>query len=111
MELMDSEFHRREVYSGTSECASGGRKVCADSGRYSALSAKYLPHGLEGPLTGLPRKEKRKAALLRHIATSFKKSRKYKEPEVNEILKRFMDEDYVTLRRYLVDYGFLSREK
>jgi hypothetical protein len=77
---------------------------------YNALLSKYLPHGLEGPLTGLPRKEKRKAALLRHIATSFKKSRKYKEPEVNEILKRFMDEDYVTLRRYLVDYGFLSRE-
>ncbi|SFT06325.1 DUF2087 domain-containing protein [Paenibacillus sp. BC26] len=77
---------------------------------YKALLNKYLPQGLAGPLTGLPRKEKRKAALLRHVATSFKKGRKYKEVEVNELLKRFMAEDYVTLRRYLVDYGFLDRE-
>ncbi|BBH21954.1 transcriptional regulator [Paenibacillus baekrokdamisoli] len=77
---------------------------------YNALLLKYLPQGLSGPLTGLPRKEKRKAALLRHIATSFRKGRKYKEAEVDDILKRFMDEEYVTLRRYLIDYGFLSRE-
>ncbi|RAP75138.1 DUF2087 domain-containing protein [Paenibacillus montanisoli] len=77
---------------------------------YTALLNKFLPHGLSGPLTGLPRKEKRKAALLRHIAGSFKKGRKYKEPEVNDVLKRFMADEYVTLRRYLVDYGFLSRE-
>ncbi|SEP10753.1 DUF2087 domain-containing protein [Paenibacillus sp. OV219] len=77
---------------------------------YSALLTKYLPQGLSGPLTGLPRKEKRKAALLRHVATAFKKGRKYKETEVNELLKRFMPEEYVTLRRYLVDYEFLARE-
>ncbi|CAH1207835.1 hypothetical protein PAECIP111893_02792 [Paenibacillus plantiphilus] len=77
---------------------------------YAAMLAKYLPHGLDGPLTGFPRKQKRKAALLRHIATRFKKGRKYKETEVNEILIRFMAEEYVTLRRYLIDYGFLGRE-
>ncbi|WP_308638219.1 DUF2087 domain-containing protein [Paenibacillus silvisoli] len=77
---------------------------------YTALLNKFLPNGLMGPLTGLPRKEKRKAALLRHIAGSFKKGRKYKETEVNDVLKRFMAEEYVTLRRDLVDYGFLGRE-
>lgn len=77
---------------------------------YNALLAKYLPQGLAGPLTGLPRKEKRKAALLRHVATVFKRGRKYKETEINELLKRFMPEEFVTLRRYLVDYGFLNRE-
>ncbi|MBW7476856.1 DUF2087 domain-containing protein [Paenibacillus oenotherae] len=78
---------------------------------YNALLGKYLPGGLTGPLTGLPRKQKRKAALLRHIATSFKKGRKYKESEVNDILIRFMAEEYITLRRYLIDYGFLAREE
>ncbi|GGD46747.1 DUF2087 domain-containing protein [Paenibacillus nasutitermitis] len=77
---------------------------------YTELLAQYLPYGLKGPLTGLPRKEKRRAALLRHIATSFKKGRRYSEAAVNEILKRFLSEDYVTLRRHLVDYHFLSRE-
>ncbi|MFC5651857.1 DUF2087 domain-containing protein [Paenibacillus solisilvae] len=77
---------------------------------YNALLKKYLPQGLEGPLTGLPRKEKRKIALLRHVATCFKKGRKYKEPEVNEILGRFMEKEYVNLRRYLIDYNLLGRE-
>jgi hypothetical protein len=77
---------------------------------YNALLTKYMPQGPGGPLTGFPRKEKRKLALLRHIAKSFKKGRKYKEREVNEILQRFMAEEYVTLRRYLIDYSFLNRE-
>ncbi|MDP9233795.1 MAG: DUF2087 domain-containing protein, partial [Actinomycetota bacterium] len=33
----------------------------------------------------------------------------YEEREVNRILKRYHD-DYATLRRYLVDEGFLSRD-
>lgn len=77
---------------------------------YAALLAQYLPSGPGGPLSGFPRRQKRKAALLRHIATNFKKGRTYKEAEVNEILTRYMAEEYVTLRRYLIDYGFLGRE-
>ncbi|MCQ6559522.1 DUF2087 domain-containing protein [Paenibacillus mendelii] len=77
---------------------------------YAALLSKYLPHGLEGPLTGLPRKQKHKVALLRHIAAGFEKGIRYEEREINEILMRFSDEEYVTLRRHLIDYGFLGRE-
>lgn len=38
----------------------------------------------------------------------FELSRKYTEKEVNQILKE-ANPDYVTLRRYLIDYGFLDR--
>ncbi|QHT59734.1 DUF2087 domain-containing protein [Paenibacillus lycopersici] len=79
-------------------------------GEYKALLDKYLPQGLEGPLTGLPRKEKRKIALLRHLATEFKKGRKYKEAEVDELLKRFMADEHELLRHQMVDYGFLVLE-
>ena len=69
-----------------------------------------MPQGLEGPLAGLPRKAKRRAALFRHIATSFRKGRRYKEAEVDELLRRFMADEYETLRLQMVDYGFLVRE-
>ena len=32
------------------------------------------------------------------------------EPELNERLRRY-NPDYASLRRYLVDYGFMQREK
>ena len=38
----------------------------------------------------------------------FEKGKSYTEFEVNEILKPVYD-DYVILRRYLVDYGYLDR--
>lgn len=39
---------------------------------------------------------------------SFDKNYEYSEKEVNRILQRMYD-DYVTLRRALVEYGFLDR--
>jgi len=47
---------------------------------------------------------------LREIAEKFQNSRIYREKEVNEILKGFYD-DYVTLRRYLIEYGLLDRKR
>lgn len=44
------------------------------------------------------------------IATLFDENKKYSEVEVNEILKPVYD-DFVLLRRYLIDYKFLTREK
>jgi len=42
------------------------------------------------------------------IAARFPPGRRYPEREVNQIL-RDIHEDYVTLRRYLIEYGFLER--
>lgn len=69
----------------------------------------YFKEGLNGPLSEFPRKEKRKIAILRHLARQFKDGRSYTEKEVNAMLKARYS-DYVTLRRYLIEYGFLDRE-
>lgn len=53
-------------------------------------------------------KEKKKIVILRRISEQFESGRKYMEKEVNEILKAIYD-DYATLRRYLIEYGFMER--
>ncbi|MGI6392381.1 MAG: DUF2087 domain-containing protein [Candidatus Izemoplasmatales bacterium] len=55
-----------------------------------------------------PAKEKRKFATLITIIQAFDPSRAYHEREVNEILKPIYH-DWAIIRRYLVDYGFMSR--
>ncbi|TLS50230.1 DUF2087 domain-containing protein [Paenibacillus antri] len=69
----------------------------------------YFPYGLEGPLKEFPSKEKRKIAVLRHLMTRFERNRVYSEKEVNAVLKDAFS-DYVTLRRYMIEYGFMDRK-
>lgn len=70
----------------------------------------YFKQGLDGALESFPSKEKRKIIILQHIITKFDKNKVYTEPEVNEVLKKIFD-DFVTLRRYLIEYGFMDRSK
>ena len=56
----------------------------------------------------LPPKEKKKLVILRVISEQFEKDRRYSETEVNQILK-LIHEDYATIRRYLIEYGFMER--
>lgn len=70
---------------------------------------KLFPEGPEGRLKTFAVKEKSKLAVLRHIAQRFAATRIYSEKEINEILKEIYD-DYVMLRRYLIEYGFIDRE-
>jgi hypothetical protein len=56
----------------------------------------------------VPAKRTRRRLLLDEVAQAFEPGRRYPEPVVNEILKSVFD-DYRTLRRYLVDEAFLSR--
>ncbi|EOH90227.1 DUF2087 domain-containing protein [Enterococcus pallens] len=64
----------------------------------------------EGRLTSLPSKEKRKVIVLTKIVERFDTSKNYSEAAVNEILQ-LVNEDFVTLRRYLIEYGFMNRTK
>jgi len=68
----------------------------------------YFKEGLDGPLSVFPRKEKRKIAILKQLIQRFDPQRKYAEKEVNEVLGNAFH-DYVTLRRNLIEYGFLDR--
>lgn len=59
-------------------------------------------------LKAIPRKEKYKLLLLQEIIQLFQPGRIYSEAEVNQILKAVY-QDYAAIRRYLIDYGFLTR--
>ncbi|MFJ8516684.1 DUF2087 domain-containing protein [Lysinibacillus xylanilyticus] len=61
-------------------------------------------------LTTIPKKEKNKLEVLDEIINLFEKKRIYDEKEINEILKKLYP-DFAILRRYLVDYGYLNRNK
>lgn len=62
-------------------------------------------------LKHLPPKEKKKVVILRRVAQEFSAGRSYSEPEVDGILKAIYPEDHATLRRYLIEYGFLGRTR
>lgn len=70
---------------------------------------KYFPDGLDGQLTTFHLKEKSKLAVLRHIATKIEANRIYTEKEINAVLQAIYS-DHVTIRRYLIEYGFLDRK-
>jgi hypothetical protein len=55
-----------------------------------------------------PSKQKRKIVVLRKITSLFEKDKRYTEKELNDILKSVY-EDFVTIRRYLIEYGFMQR--
>jgi hypothetical protein len=68
----------------------------------------YFKEGTDGPLSIFPKKEKRKIVILKQLIQRFDPQLKYTEKEVNEILKKAYH-DYVTLRRYFIEYGFMDR--
>lgn len=63
-----------------------------------------------GAIKQFPAKEKKKIILLREIMKNFIKDREYEEQEVNKILHRIYD-DHATIRRALIEYGFLERSE
>jgi hypothetical protein len=63
-----------------------------------------------GRLRELPARQSKRRIVLTRLALEFDVGVRYPEREVNETLRRFHD-DYATLRRYLVDENFLSRER
>lgn len=80
----------------------------------SAEINKVIKNNLEStdPLVirNFPAKEKKKLIILNMIAGYFSKDRKYTEKEVNEILSP-MYHDHVTIRRYLIEYGYMARTR
>ena len=72
------------------------------------LLKTLFPEGTEGPLKTFSIKEKQKLVVLQEIAKRFQGKRTYTEKEINQILK-FVYHDFATLRRYLIEYGFLDR--
>jgi biotin operon repressor len=61
-------------------------------------------------LKHIPVKQKKLLAVLRWLILDFEAGMTYSESQVNAILTRY-HEDYARLRRELVDFGFLRRER
>jgi len=79
---------------------------------WSAADQQVLrEHTAARVITHLPAKHKKLFVILRWLATFFESDRLYSEAEVNEILKGVYAEDFVSLRRDLVDTGHLRRER
>ncbi|MBW3612462.1 MAG: DUF2087 domain-containing protein [Chloroflexi bacterium] len=72
----------------------------------------HLRHAFvrDGRLTALPSRRPMTLAACRFLAERFEPERRYEEAEVNAMLG--MDgPDHATLRRLLVDEGYLERER
>ncbi|MCL2321518.1 MAG: DUF2087 domain-containing protein [Oscillospiraceae bacterium] len=76
----------------------------------SDVLSRYFDENNKLIIKEFPVKEKRKIIILQHLTEEFNKNKKYSEKEVNSILKNFYD-DIATVRRYLIEYGFLDRTK
>jgi hypothetical protein len=65
----------------------------------------------DGPrLRQIPASRKKRVVVLRRLLERFAPGRDYTEAEVNEML-RVAHDDVATLRRELVDYGFMARDR
>jgi hypothetical protein len=64
----------------------------------------------DGSLKMIPSQTKKIKIILEYVIKAFELDVYYSEREVNEVLKEFHP-DTAILRRYLVDYGFLARER
>jgi hypothetical protein len=75
-----------------------------------AFDRKVMSDFFEGGrLKAIPMPHKKRDVILRFLAQQFEPGRMYEEKEVNEVLRPYHD-DYASLRRYLVDGGFLTRQ-
>ncbi len=70
---------------------------------------KCFPQGPTGPLKTFDLKQKNRLVVLREIAKRFSADQTYSEKEVNEVLKYVYAADYATIRRQLIEYGFMDR--
>ena len=75
------------------------------------FARKTLRHCTENQrLTHIPRKRAKLIVVLEWLVTFFEQDRIYTEREINDILKQRY-EDYVSLRRDLVDMKYLRRDR
>jgi hypothetical protein len=63
----------------------------------------------DGRLVSMPARAAKRRVVLEHIVTVFEPGVKMPEREADAALRSFYEEDWVSLRRYLVDAGLLSR--
>lgn len=63
-----------------------------------------------GKLKKFPPKEKQRLVVIKEISKRFSTGERYSEQQINSIIESVFS-DYVLIRRYLIEYGFLGRKK
>jgi DNA-binding transcriptional ArsR family regulator len=82
-----------------------------DDTSQDAWEQKVLQTFLDGGrIKELPSRHKKRLVVLTWLANQFEMDVRYSEKEMNERLKQY-NPDYASLRRYLIDYKFMQREK
>ena len=72
------------------------------------LAEEKIPIITQPKLRVFPAKEEKRKALLPRFAALFEPNKEYTEIEVKKIIKTIYEDD-ATVRRYLIDYGYLNR--
>ena len=84
-------------------------RAAAETGDDDPERAKVLRDFFVGErLKQIPAQRRKRVIVLQHLLTRFEADRDYPEREVNDVL-RPAHEDVATLRRELVDYGYMTR--
>jgi len=82
-----------------------------DDTSQDAWEQKVLQTFLDGVrIKELPSRHKKRLVVLTWLANQFEMDVRYSEQEMNERLKQY-NPDYASLRRYLIDYKFMQRER
>lgn len=93
------------------DAASAGAVAAGDDHEDAKFRSKVVRDFFVGErLKELPAQRKRRVIVLQHLTKLFDPDRTYKESEVNDLLRPAWD-DVATLRRELVDYGFMRRDR
>lgn len=104
---------QRMIYSLNAEMLRDVRKQSTHSSAGDGAMderEKTLRNFFDGKrLRSIPAKRKQRVIVLQKLLERFEPGKTYPEAEVNDILRE-AHEDYATLRRELVDYGFMVRE-
>jgi predicted transcriptional regulator len=83
--------------------------IVAASAGEDAERAKVIRDFFDGErLKQIPAQRKKRVIVLQHLVTRFDPNREFSEREVSDMLK-VAHPDFATLRRELVDYGYMSR--
>ena len=106
LSAIGAELHRL-----AQEAAGEAEQKFERPGWASAEDGRILKSFLDGDrLVSIPAQHAKRLVVLRFLAeTLFEKKRKYLEKEVNQLLA-VRHPDAASLRRYLVDEGFMSRK-
>ena len=108
---------QKQMYSLNSELLLAARKVPDGTSGISRGTrpdddrSRILRNFFDGPrLKNIPAQRKQRVVVLQLLLERFEPERRYEEREVNDILRTAHD-DVATLRREMVDYGYMVRER